>query len=73
MGFDLSVEPLRIILPVGISFYTFQTMSYSIDIYRNNLKPTKSLLDFALFVGFFPTTGGWTNSESERFSTSTFQ
>jgi len=53
-GFDLSVEPLRIILPVGISFYTFQTMSYSIDIYRNNLKPTKSLLDFALFVGFFP-------------------
>ena len=54
MGFDLSVEPLRIILPVGISFYTFQTMSYSIDIYRNNLKPTKSLLDFALFVGFFP-------------------
>ena len=54
LGFDLSVEPLRIILPVGISFYTFQTMSYSIDIYRNNLKPTKSLLDFALFVGFFP-------------------
>ena len=54
LGFDLSVEPLRIILPVGISFYTFQTMSYSIDIYRNNLKATKSLLDFALFVGFFP-------------------
>ncbi len=54
LGFNLSVEPLRIILPVGISFYTFQTMSYSIDIYRNNLKPTKSLLDFALFVGFFP-------------------
>ncbi len=54
LGFNLSVEPLRIILPVGISFYTFQTMSYSIDIYRNTLKPTKSLLDFALFVGFFP-------------------
>ncbi len=54
LGFNLSVEPLRIILPVGISFYTFQTMSYSIDIYRNSLKPTKSLLDFALFVGFFP-------------------
>ena len=54
LGFNLSVEPLRIILPIGISFYTFQTMSYSIDIYRNNLKPTKSLLDFALFVGFFP-------------------
>ena len=54
LGFNLSIEPLRIILPVGISFYTFQTMSYSIDIYRNNLKPTKSLLDFALFVGFFP-------------------
>ena len=54
LGFNLSIEPLRIILPVGISFYTFQTMSYSIDIYRKNMKPTKSLLDFALFVGFFP-------------------
>ncbi|MBI9079524.1 MAG: MBOAT family protein [Pseudodesulfovibrio sp.] len=45
---------LDIILPVGISFYTFQTLSYTIDIYRRNIKPRDSFLDFALFVGFFP-------------------
>jgi alginate O-acetyltransferase complex protein AlgI len=43
-----------IVLPVGISFYTFQTLSYTIDIYRNRLQPCNSLLDFALFVTFFP-------------------
>lgn len=43
-----------IILPVGISFYTFQTMSYTIDIYRRELKPTKDLLNFAVFVAYFP-------------------
>jgi len=54
--FGLSVEPryLTIILPVGISFYTFQTMSYTIDIFRNRMKPTTRFLDFALFVAFFP-------------------
>ncbi len=45
---------LNILLPVGISFYTFQTLSYSIDIYRGKLKPTKNIIDFALFVSFFP-------------------
>lgn len=45
---------LNIILPVGISFYTFQTMSYTIDIYRKKLTPTNSITDFALFVSFFP-------------------
>ena len=45
---------LEIILPVGISFYTFQTMSYTIDIYRGELKPTRDPLNFALFVAFFP-------------------
>ncbi len=43
-----------IILPVGISFYTFQTMSYSIDVYRGDTKPEKSFLIFALYVSFFP-------------------
>ncbi len=43
-----------IILPMGISFYTFQTLSYTIDIYRKQLKPTNSLLTFALYVAFFP-------------------
>lgn len=45
---------LRLVLPVGISFYTFQTMSYSIDVYRGVAKPERSLLNFALFVCFFP-------------------
>ncbi len=49
-----SIWTLNIILPVGISFYTFQTMSYSIDIYREKLKPTKDFIAFAAFVSFFP-------------------
>lgn len=53
-GGNLDYLHLNIILPVGISFYTFQTMSYTIDIYRNRLTPTKSLLDFSVFVAFFP-------------------
>ncbi len=44
----------NIILPVGISFYTFQTMAYSLDVYLRRAAPTKSFLDFALFVTFFP-------------------
>ncbi|MGB3495873.1 MAG: MBOAT family O-acyltransferase [Elainellaceae cyanobacterium] len=54
IGFDGNISSLSIILPVGISFYTFQTLSYTLDIYRRQLKPVSSLLDFALFVSFFP-------------------
>jgi D-alanyl-lipoteichoic acid acyltransferase DltB (MBOAT superfamily) len=54
MGSEPSWVSLNITLPVGISFYTFQTMSYTIDIYRKELKATRSPLDFALFVAFFP-------------------
>ncbi|MEM6297130.1 MAG: MBOAT family O-acyltransferase [Bacteroidota bacterium] len=43
-----------IILPVGISFFTFQTISYSVDIYRGKLKPVDNLIDFAFYVSFFP-------------------
>ncbi len=52
----LQVEPayFNIILPIGISFYTFQTLSYTIDIYRRQLKPTSSFVNFALFVALFP-------------------
>ncbi len=50
----LNVTTLNIILPIGISFYTFQTLSYTIDIYRNKIPPTSSILDFSLFVAFFP-------------------
>ena len=53
-GRDLDINYLNIILPVGISFYTFQTMSYSIDIYRNKIKPTTNLVAFASFICFFP-------------------
>jgi len=53
-GLSTSLPVLNIILPVGISFYTFQTLSYTIDIYRGKLKPTKKIIDFALFVAFFP-------------------
>ena len=53
--FGISQIPLlEIVLPVGISFYTFQTLSYTIDIYRGNLTPSKSLREFSLFVAFFP-------------------
>jgi alginate O-acetyltransferase complex protein AlgI len=45
---------LQIILPVGISFYTFQTLSYTIDVYREKLKPTNDIIAFASFVSFFP-------------------
>ena len=48
------VEVMEIVLPVGISFYSFQSMSYSIDLYRGQAKPAKSLLDFACYVSMFP-------------------
>lgn len=44
----------RILLPVGISFFTFQTISYSVDIYRGHIKPVKNVLDFGFYVSFFP-------------------
>jgi D-alanyl-lipoteichoic acid acyltransferase DltB (MBOAT superfamily) len=53
-GFNPTFLHLNLVLPVGISFYTFQTMSYSLDIYRGDIKPTSSFWDFALFVSFFP-------------------
>ncbi|MGD8362957.1 MAG: MBOAT family O-acyltransferase, partial [Gemmatimonadota bacterium] len=54
LGFQANLPSLRIILPVGISFYTFQTLSYTVDVFRGKLKPTGDFLDFALFVSFFP-------------------
>jgi D-alanyl-lipoteichoic acid acyltransferase DltB (MBOAT superfamily) len=53
-GAQLEPTSLNIILPVGISFYTFQTLSYSIDVYRRNLEPTKDIVAFFAFVSFFP-------------------
>lgn len=53
-GMSLHFVDLRIILPVGISFYTFQSLSYTIDIYRNKIKPTQNPLTFFTYVAFFP-------------------
>jgi len=53
-GIDVSRPTLEIVLPVGISFYTFQTLSYSLDIYYRRLEPARSFLDLAFFVAFFP-------------------
>lgn len=52
--FYLSSTFTDVVLPVGISFYTFQSMSYTIDVYFGKIKPNKSLIDFSLFVTFFP-------------------
>jgi D-alanyl-lipoteichoic acid acyltransferase DltB (MBOAT superfamily) len=54
LGLDLPEYTLKIVLPVGISFYIFQTLSYTIDVRRGRLAPRRSLLDFATFVAFFP-------------------
>jgi alginate O-acetyltransferase complex protein AlgI len=54
IGFDYQARPMDIILPMGISFYTFQTMSYTIDMYKRKIEPAKTFLDFALYVTFFP-------------------
>ncbi|MGC1244520.1 MAG: MBOAT family protein [Chryseosolibacter sp.] len=47
-------QPLDIFLPVGVSFFTFQSLSYTLDVYRGNLKPVDDILDYAFFVSFFP-------------------
>lgn len=54
ISFEPQVSSLKLILPVGISFYTFQTLSYTIDIYRDKIKPSSSIIEFAAFVSFFP-------------------
>ncbi|MDO1449440.1 MBOAT family O-acyltransferase [Rhodocytophaga aerolata] len=54
LGINYHPAKMDIILPVGISFYTFQTLSYTLDVYRRHIRPEKSLLDFSLFVTFFP-------------------
>ena len=53
-GTEIKTNSLNIILPVGISFYTFQTLSYSIDVYKQKLEPTKDFIAFSAFVSFFP-------------------
>jgi len=54
LGIKFNTISLRIVLPVGISFYTFQELSYIIDVYRKKIEPTKSIIDYFAFVSFFP-------------------
>lgn len=54
LGIYLDAVTLNIVLPVGISFYTFQTLSYTIDIYRRKIRPTSDVISFMTFVAFFP-------------------
>jgi D-alanyl-lipoteichoic acid acyltransferase DltB (MBOAT superfamily) len=54
LGVDAATWRLDLLLPVGISFYTFQTLSYTIDIYRRQLRPSRDLLEYAVYVSFFP-------------------
>lgn len=54
LGFHIEPWKLQIVLPVGISFYTFQSLSYTVDVYRGDLKPATSLFNFALYISFFP-------------------
>src|ERR1017187_1770402 len=49
-----TIKPLNIFIPVGVSFFTFQSLSYTIDVYRGNIKPLKSIIDYGFFVSFFP-------------------
>lgn len=53
-GQNISINSLKVVLPVGISFYTFQALSYSIDIYRKNLEPTRDMVAYFAFISFFP-------------------
>ncbi len=53
-GTEIKANSLNIILPVGISFYTFQTLSYTIDVYKRKLEPTKDIIAFSAFISFFP-------------------
>ena len=53
-GLKPSMVTLSIVLPVGISFYTFQSMSYAIDVYRKQLEPTRNIVDFGAYLSFFP-------------------
>lgn len=54
IGWSLDIVTLNVILPVGISFYTFQALSYTIDVYRGNIKATHNIVEFFAFISFFP-------------------
>lgn len=58
IGVSLSLSSLNLVLPVGISFYTFQALSYTIDVYKRKLEPTRDIVSFLSFISFFSPVGG---------------
>ena len=60
---------MNMILPVGISFFTFQALSYSIDVYKKKIPVEKNLLIFSTFISFFSSTRSWTNCPSKKINT----
>jgi D-alanyl-lipoteichoic acid acyltransferase DltB (MBOAT superfamily) len=54
VGFEVNAPMMQIVLPIGISFYTFQTLSYTIDVWRGEMRPSRSIVNFAAYVCFFP-------------------
>ena len=54
IGLNPNLPVLKVILPIGISFYTFKTLTYTIEVYRRKLSPTENFIDYALFLSFFP-------------------
>jgi len=70
LGIESKISFLEIALPIGISFYTFQTISYTVDIYRGKLTPCNSLKRICFVCVIFPTIGCWSNCKSIRIFTS---
>ncbi|MCO4760202.1 MAG: MBOAT family protein [Myxococcales bacterium] len=66
-GVEVGIPTLAVILPVGISFYTFQTLSYTLDVHARRTEPCKNFIDFALFVSFFPQLVAGPIEKSRRF------
>ena len=54
LGFKANLGSLQVILPIGISFYTFHGLSYVIDLYKNRIQPERNFIDYSVFVSFFP-------------------
>ena len=54
LGWTIPIVPVKAFLPLGISFYTFEAISYVVDVYRGRTQPVRNLLDYALYILFFP-------------------
>lgn len=69
LGFKLGVIEMNVFLPLGISFYTFQALSYTVDVYRGNIVARRNFIDFALFAAFFPQLASGPITRAEKLLT----